>query len=388
MLESSMYIARPAALHTWRGLQQHGTLAIACLAIAALPAWADPTVELPPTGRATIVKHPDGSPRLVLLGEAQILAIARAGEASTYPEVDAIDSRSLDLALARLGIIGKGSEVSFSLRIDASEALRTTTDDLSAEPMATIDAFLDDAAIFWTPREWASAIVGRYSVPFSRFRYLEPSSLTTGAVPFAVDRRAPDRRWGATLFGDLGGIAYATGLYADLDALEPGRDELDPSQTGELLATAYVGWTPRAPIGADHMAVPASDPWFDTGLPAAGVGMLWRRREQGDRFDVSLNGQLKYRHLAAIGEGFLYIDGDEIGVALAVQASALLFDRVALVIVGDYDMESAFWSTGGGASLFVTADRKTKVSILGFVRKNTQDGQAGDAALLVLHAFL
>ena len=372
------------------------------------PCWADATIELPPTGKGVLLVGPDDDAaeadgpeiRLALLGEVAMVAILGAEPVSGFPEIGGMTGGRPELAVARVGLQGTRDIYSYSLRIDFSEGLRTSRSQLSERPVAAIDRFIDDAALFVRPRVWARFVLGRFKVPWSRARQLERQLLTQGAVSFATDRLAPDRRWGATLYGDLGALAYALGGYADFDALEPrgpsaladgdplaDNASLDPSSGGRLLTTAYLWWTPRAPIGADHLATPASDPWYDTMRPAGGIGLMWRERAGADRIDVSIAGQIKYQRWAAIGELFGYVDDGALGLSAAGQGSVLL-GRFALFARADYDHELRTWSTGGGLNYHVTADRKNKVGFVGWVRRDTQDGRKRDGALVLLQAAL
>lgn len=378
-------------------------LPVICLLWHAV-AIADPTIAVPPVGKGTLISaERQGEPAsLALVGQVDILAVLGAEPATEYPDIGDIEGGVPQLSLARIGLVGFRHPLAYSLRVDASEGLRISLSDLEEKPMATIDRFIDDAAIWWLARDWARLVVGRFKVPFSRFRQLERTTLTAGVAPFVVDRTAPDRRWGTSVYGDLGGIAYAVGAYADLDALEPRIEPIDefdcseigdqvrpdPSSCGRFMVTGYAWWTPRAPIGPDHIATPSSDPWFDIMRPAAGLGVLWRERHGGNRLDISLAGQIAYRRWAAVGELFGYLDGDAIGVSVAVQGSVLVTRRLVLFANGEYDDEQARWSAGGGASIFATRDRRNKVSISGFVRREQNNGPKRDGVVVLLQAAL
>lgn len=379
-----------------------------CLGASPLLAWpgitrADPTIDVPPAQRGVVLRCPDGSIRLAFFGELAITTILAAEETAEYPEVGLLEPASFDLTTARIGLFGGVGATRYVLRVDLAEALRDRADDDSSgePPGATIDRFIDDAALWWQPRVWARFALGRHKVPFSRFRQLERSSLTAGAVPFVVDRLAPDRRWGASIYGDLGALAYALGTYADMDELEarrtpdpspdPSSDpalSTDPSAGGHMLATAYVWWTPRAPIGPDHMPTPPSEPWFRTLRPAAGLGVMWRERRGGNRLDISLAVQLAYRRFAAISEVLAYSDGRTLGLGASLQASVLISDGAVLFALGDYDSQLSTWSAGGGAAFFVTRDRKNKLGLVGWARRELQGGPSRDAVLVQLQATL
>lgn len=381
------------------------------LAVVGGDSLADPILQRPAAGRGALGDHADGSTRIALIGDVDILAILGAERATTYPEVGVITGNEPELAAARIGLVGLEGVLSYVLRVDVSEASRLGLATLEDRPVATCDAFLDDAALWWTPRVWANLVTGRVVVPFSRFRQLERVALTTGGPPFLVDRVAPDRRWGATFHGDLGSLSYAAGAYADFDQLElraherpssverapsdtadpeppTSIDLLDPSTGGRTATAFYLGWTPRAPLGPDHMATPGSDPWFDTVRPGAGLGILWRDRAGRDRLDISLSSQFAFRSVAAIAEILAHIENDTVGLAVAGQASLLMGSRAVVFALAEYDDELALYTAGGGAGFFATRDRRNKISLVGWMRRESGNASTRDGVVVHLQASL
>ncbi len=365
--------------------------------------WCDPLIELPPAGKGTLTQNEDGTAELALVGEVDLLAVLGSEPATSYPEVGVIKGNEPELGVARVGLLSVGPSLSYLARADFSEALRVDLDLLKDRPIATIDAFLDDAVLWWTPEIWASVAIGRYKVPFSFFRQIERGKLTASSVPFFVDRVAPDRRWGVTFHGDIGSMNYAAGVYADFDELElraGEKDDLsepdmdpedplrDPSSRGRSLAVLYVGGIPRAPKGSDHMATPPSDPWFGIIRPAAGIGFMWRNRAGTDRFDFSMNGQLKYRRIAAAGEILAYAEGDDLGIGIGGQISFLVSERAVVFARGEVDGERELSAAGGGLSVYATKDRRNKISLVGWVRRDFNDGPKRDGAVVHIQASL
>ncbi len=358
------------------------------------PADADPTIAPPPAGRAVISRDDAGGAGLVALADIDALFALVARGMPALPEVGALDGGDLGLAGARLGLLFSGTRLSALLRVDLSEALRIDGEQLGDQPLASAGRFIDDAALFWIPRVWANIVLGRFKVPFSRFRQLERGALTTGSVPFPIDRVAPDRRWGLTCYGDVGAMAYAAGAYADFDALELRSGDGDPSSGGRMIATGYVWWTPRAPIGPDHMATPPSDPWYHTMRPAGGIGVQWRQRDSENRLEASLTGQIKYRRYAGIAELFLSAAGEARGFGIAAESSVLLHPRAVIFVRADFDSESAAdpeseirrWSAGAGSAFFLSADRLGKVSLFAWMRGD--DGTRGDGVVIRVHGSL
>ena len=363
---------------------------------APRPAAADPIFELPPNGEGVVAGGDDDCDRsLAFLAEANLLGVLGTDARSTYPEVEGIVGNEPELGTARLGLIGRGSIGAWIVRVDASEAMRVDLDDVEDEPLAAIDRFIDDASVWWTPSVWANVVLGRQKLPFSRFRHADRALVTAGAPPFIVDQIAPDRRWGAAFHGDLGALGYAAGADADLDALEMRGGYADPSRNGRVVVAGHVEWTPRAPLGGDHVATPSSDPWFNTWRPSGGLGFAWRGRgnDRGNRLDASLNAQTKWRHLAAIAELILTADGGHrTRLSAAGEASALITDRALIFTRGELEFEYGTGvdtlSVGGGASWFVTPDRRNKLTFYGFIRRDTNRGPHRDGVIVQLQASL
>ncbi|HWM87301.1 MAG TPA: hypothetical protein VNO33_15725 [Kofleriaceae bacterium] len=408
--------------------------------LAAGPAAADPILDLPTVGRGGLIGPPTdasdrvlekepgrrrrsaraagstvparlpgrtGTSELALVVEMSGLAILGAERITVFPEIGQVEGGEPELALMRVGLVGwSGCQpFGFAVRVDLGEGLRLDQDDFERAPAAATDRLIDDAYGVWVPRAWAQVWAGRQPVVFSRFRQVEHALWAGGAPPFLIDRIAPDRRWGAAFHGDLGGIAYAAGVYADHDRVElrplvPEEDDEmpdlgppllpDPSAGGRTAVAAHVEWTPRAPMGPGSAPTPRSDPWYDTPRVSAGAGVLWRWREPalGNRVDLSLSGGAKYQAVSAMGELILSID-DRVALAGAAEVNFLATDRLLLFGRAEYDIEVDWWTIGPGASYFITGDRWNKVAIFGWVRRKGEDfGPDGDGVIVQLQAAL
>jgi hypothetical protein len=425
-----------------------GAAALLAAVLVGTPAAADPILDLPTVGRGGLLgTPPDGSDRVLekepglrrrsaaaagssdparlpgrtgtsevaLVAEMSALGVLGAERTTIFPEVGPLEGGEPELAVMRVGLIGWSgwAPFGFALRFDLAEGLRVNDEDLSAEPIAAVDRFIDDAYATWIAQSWAQLWLGRQPVVFSRFRQVERALLAGGAPPFVVDRIAPDRRWGAAFHGDLGAIAYAAGVYADLDRLElraPPAEEMppptpptpptppappeplpDPSTGGRTAVAAHVEWTPFAPMGPGSAPTPRSDPWYETPRASAGVGVLWRWREPelGHRVDLSLSATGKYRAAAAQAELILSFDSGEVALAGAAEMSLMTGERFLLFARADYDIEVDWWTVGPGASYYVTRDRWNKVSIFGWVRREGEDrGREADGVIVQLQAAL
>jgi hypothetical protein len=364
--------------------------------VLVMMAWpraaaADPIFTLP-AGRE-LLSSGAGSGSLAVLGDVDAIGVAWAERLSDLPDFGAIDELEPDLGRARAGLVGRHGRwpLAFMLRVDWSEALRHDRDQLTDETAGVLDGFVDDASVWWSPRVWAGLVAGRGKVPFSRFRHLDRALLSGAVMPFASDRLAPDRRWGITALGDLGALSYAAGVYADYDSLELRTAADDPSAGGKLAAAAHLEWTPRAPIGSDHRASPTRDPWHGVGRASLGAGVLYRRRaaERGDRLDLSVSSQVKMGRYAAICEGIVSADDSALGISGVAEASVMIGERVVAFMRGDVDIGVDLWTAGGGASYFVTSDRRNVVSLLGWVRRQREvTGEARDGVVIKLQAGL
>ncbi len=409
-------------------------------------AIADPILQLPPVGRASLLRAPGrdpdpgvwGSPsgggrsaaaagstdparlpgaggasELALVAEMSALGVLGDDRRTIFPDAGDVEGGEPELAVMRVGLVGWSGcrPFAFALRADLAEGLRLDREDFEVHPLAAGSALVDDLVGAWTPRIWAQVWLGRQPVPFSRFRQHEHALLTGGAVPFVVDRIAPERRWGAAVHGDLGSLAYAAGLYADGAVFEqaPSREERvpedapevdedgvplplpDPSTGGRAAAAAHVEWTPRAPIGPGPRGSPQADPWYAVPRVSAGAGALVRLREpdRGSRVDLSMSGNGKWRGLSALVELILSIDSGQVALAAAGEAGFLATDRFHVFTRADYDIEVEWWTAGGGAGWFVTADRWNKLSFFAWVRREKEDrGPDADGVILQLQAAL
>lgn len=379
--------------------------------VVAGSASADPILELP--GRhsphAAGTTDPEALPgsaaaALTLLVEMNALAPVVVDDAASYPEVDSIDSGEPELSRMRLGVVGQLANwpLAAVLRLDASEGLRLEGEDFEQSWLAASGAIIDDLYVAFTPAIWAQLWLGRQPVVFSRFRHGAEALHTSGAVPFVIDRIAPDRRWGAAFHGDLGALSYAGGAYLDgaTTELGPARADytemdgqavLDPSIDSRYAVAGHVEWIPRAPMGRDRMPSPTTDPWFATPRASAGLGVLWRSRDDdvGHRLDVSLSAAGKLRQLASLVELLLAVEGHRAALGIAGELSYLPMDRLLVWSRAEYDRDIDIWSAGAGIGWFLTGDRWNRISLYGFARRaRPGDGPTGDGVILQLQTAL
>lgn len=368
-------------------------LSLAALLELAPPAAADPILVLPPAGRGRLTSVDADPALLAVVGDLSGIGIVGADEMTNLPGYGGIAGNRPELGRARLGVVAVHGRVPLAavLRVDFSEALRADFATDFDRPIAGVDRFIDDAQVWFRPAVWTDLVAGRQKVPFSRFRQLDAALLTAGVVPFVIDRIAPDRRWGVAVHGDLGALSYAAGAFEDHDALEPRIAAADPSSGGRGLIATHVEWTPRAPIGADHLPTPTSDPWYGTTRVSLGVGFLYRTTTDtgSQRFDIAMSGQIQRGRFAGLAELIIAKHGSEVLADIASEASVAITDRVMAFARGDTDAHQQLWSSGLGMSYFVTADRRNRVSVYGWVRRETEaSGGDRDGVIAQLQASL
>jgi len=262
---------------------------------------------------------------------------------------------------------------------------------------------IDDLYAAWQPSPELELVVGRARVPWSKPRQFEELDEPLGAPPFVVDRIAPDRRYGALVTGDLGAVAYAAGGWEDLDALEPRERVGDPSAGGALLGGAWIEWTPRAPMYGSNptgrvvgargpLPTPRTDPWFDTWRVSFGAGGLARVREDGSsRFDLSLSGLTKWGPLAAQAELLIARDRGKQEVGGHAELMVTPIDRIALSVRGELDGGApggGEWSAASAIQYHVTKDRRNRIGVVGWLRRDENRGTPYDGLVVFLQASL
>jgi hypothetical protein len=373
----------------------HAVAAVALL-LAAGAAHADPVMDpaavdgagllatTPGDARATAshtrVDDPP-PPALAAPVELGALAVPWAAAAATWPEVGAIATGEPALRRARVGLVGRACDGGWRgvVRLDLAEGLRL--DGGRDRPLPAIDRVVDDAALGWAPRRWFAAWAGRLPVPFARFGGLEPGRQLAGR-PATIDRVAPWRRWGAAVAGDLGSIGYAVGGFADLDRLErlgpaaPLDRAGDPSLHGGAALAARIEWTPRAPVGRDHLPSASGDPWRAVPRVSAGTGALVRLRGEDRPARVDLAGSVLglYRATSAAAEVVVAVEDGAAKVGAIGEVAVLIADRLAPFVRGELDGEAARWAAGVGAAWLVSPDRLDKLSVFGVLGRGRDAG--------------
>lgn len=306
------------------------------------------------------------------------------------------------LVAARGGVVidfGKSSLTLVAV-IDLAEAARPERGGerpWADEPTAFGLALVDDLALWFSPRRGLRFTLGRQRVPLTLWRTADERDLPLGVVPFLVDRRVPDRRVGLTISGDLGALAYATGLYEDLDGLEL-RHPDDPSARGAVIGVASLRWTPLAPLYGSNppgrvtgatslLPTPPGDPWYGTARVALDLGILARADQDGNLTTQLTAGlAFKWRWFAFVGEA---LSASDTSLGADGELMVAPWPFLSLHARGEWDGSLDGTATlGGGAAWHATDDRRSRIAVVGWSRRDLGRGPREDAVLVLLQASL
>jgi hypothetical protein len=353
---------------------------VVALLLASTAASADPIFEGP--GRPRHVwSNDDGELYLVYDGLVGV-TIGGDVEDPLAPDVAFQPEELPRLWIARLraGLWGEltTAPLAAMFRVDVAELSR----DGGRTDFASFSRIVDELFVRWRPARAAELQVGRGKVPFGKQRQFEEMDDPFGLAPFLVSTLTPERRWGATFLGDLGSLAYATGVYADFTAIEPsGADK------GAMLVAAHVEWTPVAPMTGSNppgriagalgpLPTPRTDPWFATVRPTLGLGALARIPRKGSaELDASVSWLTKWRCLSLLAE-VLVLDLSD--VALWGEASITPVDWLSLSLRAEWqDEQRSAWAALNGHFM---KDRRYRLGLLAW----TRDGVADTTSLLLV----
>jgi len=333
------------------------------------------------------------------------VGVGSAARLAVWPDrALGVEMQRPQLVALRAGIVGwlRCAPLRFVARVDLAELNRPIP--VASGPLAaTVSALTDDLYARWSPAGPASFLIGRGPVVWSKTRQWEESDDPGGAPPFLIDRVAPDRRWGLTFLGDLGAMSYAAGVYEDLDEVEPRPRPEDASAGGWIASAAHLEWTPIGPMrrpataGAVWpMPSPRSDPWYTTPRASLGLGVLWRVDEGGaSRIDVAFSTQSKWRWTALLAEAVITSQGGETVVGGHGGVVLTPIDRLALT--GRIEWDPGAGVDGrrallGGVTWHPTwqktKDRRNKIGLIGWVRRDVERGTMFDGVVVLLQAVL
>jgi hypothetical protein len=139
------------------------------------------------------------------------------------------------------------------------------------------------------------------------------------------------------------------------------------------------------------MPAPSDDPRFDALTSSFGAGVLGRVREDGSaRVDGSLSARVTWRWVAALAELVATRAGAfELGGHAEVTVTPI--DRVAVTARGEIDGGApggGEWSVAGGVGWHVTRDRRNRLVLIGWVRRDRDRDSPYDGVVVFLQASL
>ena len=365
-------------------------------------AAADAIFPEPVVGRARWGDDAD-TRELGLLVDMRALGVLAADRLASFPARRyGLEDQIPALISARAGLRAAFRDTPLILvaRVDIAESARPYRD---ARAGAVTDGVLDDLYLEWTAARPFHLVVGRARVPWSKPRQFDELDEPLGSPPFVADRIAPDRRWGALVVGDLGAAAYAAGAWEDFDALEPRIRVGDPSSGGAFVTGAWLEWTPRAPmyggnpvgaiVGArGPLPTPRNDPWFDTWRISAGAGALARVRDDGStRFDLALSVLTKWGPVSGQAEVFLASEAGKQTLGGDAELMVTPVDRIALSLRGEFDdgaPNGGEHSAAAAVQYHVTKDRRNRLGVVAWVRRDVDRDTPYDAVTVFLQASL
>jgi hypothetical protein len=393
---------------------------IAALLLTERAAAADPLLEGPAVHVVPWGEGPWWMDGVAFVADVRAVGVGSAARLATWPDrALGIEMQEPQLVSLRTGFVGwlqscgcpepeavrrprQRSEQPcapwvFVARADLAEFTRPFFD---RPVLATVSAVIDDLYVRWTPSRAASLLVGRVPVVWSKTRQWDEATDPVGAPPFLIDRIAPDRRWGLTFVGDLGAMSYAAGAHEDLDELEPRPRPEDASTGGQLAVSGQAEWTPFGPMRRPEtpgawwpLPSPRADPWYAVPRLSLGLGTLWRRDEAGDsRVDVSFSAQSKWRWTALLAEAVISAEGDDTEVGGHGGVVLTPIDRMALTGRVEWDPGAGAegrWTLLGGITWYQSKeDRRNKLGLIGWVRRDVERGTMFDGVVVLLEAML
>jgi hypothetical protein len=310
------------------------------------------------------------------------------------------------LAAGRLGavVVFGGTQLSVIASVDAAELLRPEIDGQAPwehDRWRFAMSLVDDLALDWAPSRALRFTLGRQRVPGSIWRTIDERDLPLALVPQIVDRRVPDRRNGLTVSGDLGALAYAAGVYEELDELATRHiDDARGPANSMVLGVAALRWTPFAPMSGSNppghvtgalgpLPTPTTDPWYDTLRMSGDLALVGRLDRTGKNTTTQLVAslQLKWRWLGLVGE---VLTGSDLELGADGELMITPWDRLSVHGRAEWDAATAggTWTLGGGFAWHATEDRRNRIGLVAWARRNDTGRLHEDAAIVCLQASL
>lgn len=365
-------------------------------ALAILASAAPASADLPPRSRLAWTGD-GGETYQSLTLEFAAVAVLGANRLTGYPELGKLSGGEPEMIRLRIGAVGDNGRFGYAARVDIAETLRIGVDQLRFYPATAASRLIDDLYGLWRPAPGLALTAGRQRVGTSRFRSVEVAELPAGAAPFAIERAIPDRRWGARARQRLGPLTVGAGGWVDGDSIEPRVAPNDPSFEDRGMISAELEWAiagdgtgtwhpERGAVAADPAL---DDPSLDEPPSPPALHVVARaaplvRIDDATRVDAVLGAEARFGRYGGLLE-LLWLDGD---LGAAGEGELTLHPKVGLFTRGEIDGERRLWAAGGGVTYYPTVDRRNRISIYGWVRRELDPAPARDGVVLQLGAAL
>ncbi|MCA9665080.1 MAG: hypothetical protein KC503_05810 [Myxococcales bacterium] len=167
------------------------------------------------SARVPLVRR--GSFRLYMGGLIQTQAAIWVGNDSALQDGDFADTEGFRVRRARLGFSGQLlPDVKFYLALDLKDAVTAATG-------GSVGSEILDATVSWNRFSFLQIAAGVDRMPFSGYALRSSGRLTLIDRPFMVNVISPNRRVGVRVYGQLGDLGYAAGVYNGTDGITSGN---------------------------------------------------------------------------------------------------------------------------------------------------------------------
>ena len=339
----------------------------------------EPPSDLPRTSKLSWTAR-DGSWTQSAILDFTAIGVLGAGREAGFPEVGRLRGGEPEALRLHVGVLGDFTRLAYVVRVDLAEPLRLVGDDVRDRPLASVNRVLDAAYSVARFGGGLRLLVGRQPVEVSRFHEVATGLLAAGAPPFVVDRALPARRWGGRGKLTRGDLDASLGVWLDGDSLEPRIVPGDPSigKSGAISAT-----------GQFTIVGPRANHWLVAEDRVAVRGAALVRFGDRRRGDGVLGLEVTRGKVAGVLEVLVSAEAGLFHLSGASEVGVLLHPKSAMFVRGELDGERDLYAAGAGLSYFATDDRRSRISLYGWFRRDVSSGVSErDGVILELQAEL
>lgn len=149
---------------------------------------------------------------LYIGGLLQVQTAFYVGGQASVQLLDPADQEGFQIRRARLAFGGLLLPYfSYYLAVDLKDVVAAALEEKRANEISDNEIF--DVTVSWNRFAFCQVVVGLDKVPFSTFAMMSSSRQWMIERPFSVSVLTPGRRIGATIYGEVGNLLYAIGMY-------------------------------------------------------------------------------------------------------------------------------------------------------------------------------